>query len=76
MIVAALSWAVANIIAKVAGRDRDGKDRGVDMFALVVWSSLAAPLPLFVASYVFEGGPAAVDAVLGMTWSRGPACSS
>ena len=57
VIIAALSWAIANIIAKVAGATRDGNDRGVDMFALVVWSSLAAPLPLFAASYVFEGGP-------------------
>ena len=68
VIAAAFSWAVANIIAKVAGRDRDGNDRGVDMFALVVWSSLAAPLPLFLASYFFEGGPVAVVAVRDMTW--------
>lgn len=68
VIIAALSWGIANIIAKVAGRDRDGNDRGVDMFAMVVWSSLAAPLPLFVASYMFEGGPVAVAAVRDMTW--------
>lgn len=68
VIAAALSWAIANVIAKVAGRDSEGRDRGVDMFALVVWSSLAAPLPLFVASYLFEGGPAAVAAVRDMTW--------
>ena len=68
VIGAALAWAVANIIAKVAGRDREGNDRGVDMFALVVWSSLAAPVPLFIASWLFEGGPQAVAAVRGMTW--------
>jgi len=68
VIAAALSWAIANIIAKVAGRDSLGNDRGVDMFAMVVWSSVAAPLPLFVASYLFEGGPAAVAAVRDMTW--------
>ncbi len=68
VIGAALSWAIANIIAKVAGRDREGSDREVDMFALVVWSSLAAPLPLFVASWLFEGGPQALAAVRGMTW--------
>lgn len=68
VIVAALSWAIGNVIAKIAGRDAQGNDRGVDMFALVVWSSLAAPLPLFVASYVFEGGAAAIDAVRAMTW--------
>lgn len=68
VVAAALAWGIANVIAKVAGRDREGRDRGVDMFALVVWSSLAAPLPLFVASYLFEGGPAAVAAVRDMTW--------
>ncbi len=68
VIVAALSWAVGNVIAKAAARGADGREGGVDMFAMVVWSSLAAPLPLFAASYVFEGGPEAVAAVRDMTW--------
>jgi len=63
VIASALSWSVGNIIAKqAAGRAE------VDMLGLVVWSSLAAPLPLALASWVFEGGPAAWDAVAGMTW--------
>lgn len=68
VIGAALSWAVANIIAKVAGRDRTGNERDVDMLSLVVWSSLVTPLPLFAASWLFEGGPQAVAAVRDMTW--------
>ncbi len=39
-----------------------------DMLGLVVWASLAAPLPLALASWMFEGGPAAWTAVTGMTW--------
>ncbi|MEO8506999.1 MAG: EamA family transporter [Betaproteobacteria bacterium] len=63
VIGAALSWAIGNLIAKrAAGRAE------VDMLGLVVWSSLAAPLPLALASFVFEGGGRAWDAVLAMTW--------
>lgn len=41
---------------------------GLDMLGLVIWSSLTAPLPLAVASWIFEGGPAAWDAVVHMDW--------
>ena len=76
VIAAAFSWAVGNIIAKraaasaasVGAATRAGGRADVDMFAMVVWSSLAAPLPLAAASYAFEGGPAAWDAVVNMTW--------
>ena len=34
------------------------------MFRLVVWSSLVLPLPLAAASYFFEGGRAALHAVV------------
>lgn len=40
----------------------------LDMLGLVIWSSLTAPLPLALASWFFEGGPAAWDAVVGMDW--------
>ncbi len=43
----AASWGIANIISKAA--------RPPDMFAFVVWSSLAAPVPLFLASMAIEG---------------------
>ncbi len=43
----AASWGMANIISKAA--------RPPDMFAFVVWSSLAAPVPLFLASMAIEG---------------------
>ena len=47
VVLAALLWGVANIIAKAA--------RPPDMLAFVIWGSLAAPVPLFLASMVFEG---------------------
>jgi O-acetylserine/cysteine efflux transporter len=43
----AASWGVSNILSKAA--------RPPDMLSYVVWSSLAAPVPLFLASMAFEG---------------------
>jgi O-acetylserine/cysteine efflux transporter len=48
VISAAICWGAGNLIAKLAGR--------IDMFAFVIWSSLAAPIPLFALSLLFEGG--------------------
>lgn len=67
VIVAALAWAVGNIIAKRAAGAHEP-----DMFALIVWSSLVPPLPLALLSYAFEGGPAAWQAVASagaLTWA-------
>ncbi len=62
VVASALAWAVGNIIAK-----RGAGDHGADMFALTVWSSLVAPLPLAALAFAFEGGLAATDAVAGMS---------
>ena len=59
VLVAALAWAIGNVIAKRAAGEHEP-----DMFALVVWSSLVPPLPLAALSYWFEGGAASVDAVI------------
>jgi O-acetylserine/cysteine efflux transporter len=66
VLIAAFAWGVGNIVAKRAAARHEA-----DMFALVVWSSLVPPVPLLVASYLFEGGPAMVDAVASasaLTW--------
>jgi len=66
VVVAGFAWAVGNIIAK-----RSATAYRADMFALVVWSSLVPPLPLALASYWFEGGPAVFAAIAGAsltTW--------
>jgi O-acetylserine/cysteine efflux transporter len=62
VIAAGIAWAAGNIIAK-----RGGGEHAPDMFALVVWSSLVPPLPLAAISFVFEGGPAAIQAVATMS---------
>ena len=58
-ILAASCWGVGNIIGKKAGQ--------VDMLSFMVWSSLAAPLPLVGLSLIFEG-QAGVEAVLHPRW--------
>ncbi|MFZ3184655.1 MAG: EamA family transporter, partial [Pseudomonas sp.] len=50
MLLAALSWAGGNLVARQAGR--------VNMVAYVVWSSLFAAPPLLVLSLLTEGWPA------------------
>lgn len=51
VLLAALSWAAGNLVAKRSGR--------VDMLGYVVWSSVFALPPLLLASLLFEG-PAAI----------------
>jgi O-acetylserine/cysteine efflux transporter len=60
---AAFSWAVGNVITKRASARGD-----VDVVGVVVWASLAVPLPLALASYAFEGGVAAFERVAHMPW--------
>jgi O-acetylserine/cysteine efflux transporter len=65
VIAGGFAWAVGNVVAKRAAQ------YDADMFALVVWSSLAAPLPLALMSFAFEGGSNAWNAVLAaspLTW--------
>ncbi len=47
VVVAALFWALGNVLAKSVGK--------VDMLAFTVWSSLAAPAPLLLLSLSVEG---------------------
>lgn len=62
-IAAALFWGIGNIITKKAGK--------IDMLSFVVWSSLVPPIPLFLASLVFEGAAALPQALHGITWLGG-----
>ena len=62
VVVAAFAWGVGNVLAKRA--------KGVDMFALVVWSSFVPPPILATVSYLVEG-PQAFTSVLNasaLTW--------
>lgn len=47
VVVGALAWAAANLVVK--------KAKPANMFGFMVWSSLVAPLPLLLLSYLFAG---------------------
>ncbi len=59
-LAAAACWGAGNIVGKSLGK--------VDMLALVVWSSLAAPLPLFALSYMVEGPQRIAHGVQNVSW--------
>jgi len=64
LLAAAVSWAYCNILFKLAGN--------VNMFSLVVWSSLIPPIPMFLLSFIFEGSDALPQMLSQMTslgWS-------
>lgn len=59
-IAAAMCWGVGNTASKMAGR--------VDMLGFITWSALVPPIPLLVASLIFDG-PGAIPAALEtITW--------
>jgi O-acetylserine/cysteine efflux transporter len=60
LIFGALAWGAGNVIAKRAA--------GVDMVALVVWSSLVPPPILALLSFATEGGAEAFRAVAQASW--------
>ena len=60
LIASAFCWGVGNVIAKRAA--------GVDMLALVVWSSLVPPPVLLLVSFLTEGGIDVFRAVADASW--------
>ena len=68
-IVSAFFWGVGNVIGKRAGQVSER----LDMLAFMVWSSLAAPVPLVALSLLFEGR-AGLDALRHPSWF-GLACA-
>lgn len=67
VLVAALSWAGGNMVARRAAHE----DRKLDMLAYVVWSALFAVPPLFGFALLLEGPQAmaaGISAADGWTW--------
>lgn len=60
-LLAALSWGVANVLTKKAGR--------VNAVAFTVWGALVAPIPLLGLSLLVEGPDAVLGALQGFSWS-------
>ena len=60
-LLAALSWGLANVLTKKAGR--------VNAVAFTVWGALAAPIPLLGLSLLVEGPSTIWTALSGFGWS-------
>lgn len=61
LILAAMAWALANILSKSAG--------AIPMVPFTVWGNFFACIPLFALSFIFEGGPALVSYLDPPSWS-------
>lgn len=61
VLLAALSWGLANVLTKKAGK--------INALSFTVWGVLAAPLPLFALSLATEGWPQVAAALRGFSWS-------
>jgi O-acetylserine/cysteine efflux transporter len=57
----AVSWAIGNVLLRGAGK--------VDMFAMVVWTSLLPPAPLLVLSLLADRPTSIESALGGVGWS-------
>ncbi|SHI47019.1 EamA family transporter [Lutispora thermophila] len=45
-LLAAFFWAISNIVLRYANKEAEAQDKTLDMFGMVVWSSLIPPIPL------------------------------
>lgn len=61
VILAAISWGLANVLTKKAGK--------VNAISFTVWGVLAAPLPLLLLSLLSEGWPAISFALTHFEWT-------
>ncbi len=53
-LVAAFFWGLSNIVVRQASREAASQGNKLNMFGMVVWSSLIPPLPMLVASLILE----------------------
>jgi O-acetylserine/cysteine efflux transporter len=60
ILIAALSWAAGNIVAKQAGK--------VNIIAFLAWSSLFALPPLALMSYFYEGPELISRSIVSASW--------
>jgi len=60
ILIAALSWAAGNLVAKHAGK--------VNIIAFIAWSSVFAVPPLALMSYYFEGLEAINQGLVSSSW--------
>ncbi|WP_313339629.1 EamA family transporter [Sedimentibacter sp.] len=53
-LLAPVFWSASNIVARIASDKEEAKGEKLDMFSLVVWSSLIPIIPLMVLAFVLD----------------------
>nr|WP_276538715.1 EamA family transporter [Dehalobacterium formicoaceticum] len=53
-LVAAFFWGLSNIVVRQASNEAAAQGTKLNMFSMVVWSSLFPPLPMLIASLILE----------------------
>ena len=66
-LLAAAFWGVSNIIVRFASKQAAAQGKTIDMFGLVVWSSLVPPLPLFIFALILDSPETLLNIVLGLS---------
>ena len=66
-LLAAAFWGISNIIVRFASKQAAAQGKPIDMFGLVVWSSLVPPLPLFIFGLILDTPETLLNIVLGLS---------
>ena len=66
-LLAAVFWGISNIIVRFASKQAAAQGKTIDMFGLVVWSSLVPPLPLFIFALILDSPETLLNIVLGLS---------
>ncbi|WP_077611059.1 EamA family transporter [Clostridium sp. Marseille-P2415] len=51
-VIAALFWGISNIIVRYASREAEAQGKNLNMFSMVIWSSLVPPFPMLAAAVI------------------------
>lgn len=54
ILAAAFFWGLSNIVVRQASMEAVSQGKKLNMFGMVVWSSLIPPLPMLAASFILE----------------------
>ena len=66
-LLAAAFWGISNIIVRFASKQAAAEGKTIDMFGLVVWSSIVPPIPLLLMALFLDTPETLLNAVLSLT---------
>jgi O-acetylserine/cysteine efflux transporter len=53
-LIAALLWGISNIIVRYASKEVEAQGKKLNMFDMVIWSSLVPPFPMLIAAIIID----------------------